>query len=83
MLAAFDSEAAGRRLGLGDRAVRRRVRTAETLMECDLITIWPPTDEDPGEQRLSGIRPLTVALYVTTPPGGTRPPLTDPTAAGL
>jgi hypothetical protein len=49
-------------------------------MERDLITIWPPIDEDPGEQRLSGIRPLTVALYVTTPLGGARPPLTDPAA---
>jgi hypothetical protein len=82
VLAEFDSAAAGHQLRLSDRTVRWRVQTAETLMERDLITIWPPTDEDPGEQRLSGIRPLTVALYVTTPPGGARPPLTDPAAPG-
>ena len=80
VLAEFDSDAAGSRLHVSDRTVRWRVQAAETLMERDLITIWPPIDEDPGEQRLSGIRPLTVALHVTTPLGGARPPLTDPAA---
>ena len=83
VLAEFDSAAAGDQLQVSDRTIRWRVQAAETLMERDLITIWPPIDEDPGEQRLSGIRPLTVALYVTTPPGGPRPPLTDPAAQAV
>ncbi|MFD0509360.1 hypothetical protein ACFQ0G_53640 [Streptomyces chiangmaiensis] len=79
VLAEFDADTAGAQLNIAGRTVRWRIQTAaEPLMERDLITIWPPTDEDPGEQRLSGIRPLTIALYATTPPGGARPALTDP-----
>ncbi|WP_328373538.1 hypothetical protein OG800_50485 (plasmid) [Streptomyces sp. NBC_00445] len=83
VLAEFDTVTAAAQVQLSDRTIRWRVQEAEKLMERDLITVWPPTDEDPGEQRLSGIRPLTVALYVTTPPGGARPALTDPSPTAL
>ncbi|MGW2082224.1 helix-turn-helix domain-containing protein [Streptomyces sp. NPDC001939] len=79
VLAEFDPDAAGAQLHVSGRTVRWRVQEAEPLMEKDLITIWPAGDEDPGEQRLSGIRPLVIALYATTPPGAVRPPLPDPT----
>ncbi|MFF1733748.1 hypothetical protein [Streptomyces sp. NPDC058247] len=79
VLAEFDPDAAGAQLHVSGRTVRWRVQEAEPLMEKDLITVWPAGDEDPGEQRLSGIRPLVIALYATTPPGAARPPLPDPT----
>ncbi|MFJ9379310.1 hypothetical protein [Streptomyces sp. NPDC101455] len=75
VLAEFDVDAAGAQLGIAGRTVRHRIERAEPLMEKDLITIWPPTVDDPGEQRLSGIRPLTVALYASALPGGIRPAL--------
>jgi hypothetical protein len=78
VLAEFDVDAAGAQLGIAGRTVRHRIERAEPLMEKDLITIWPPTVEDPGEQRLSGIRPLTVALYASALPGGIRPALNAP-----
>ncbi|WP_326779188.1 helix-turn-helix domain-containing protein [Streptomyces sp. NBC_01445] len=79
VLTEFDPDAAGAQLHVSGRTVRWRVQEAEPLMEKDLITGWPASDEDPGEQRLSGIRPLAIALYATTPPGAARPPLPDPT----
>ncbi|MER5960363.1 hypothetical protein [Streptomyces sp. NPDC001893] len=48
-------------------------------MEKDLITVWPASNEDTDGQRLSGIRPLAIALYPTTPPGHARPLLPAPT----
>jgi predicted DNA-binding protein (UPF0251 family) len=79
VLAEFNADAAAARLGIATKTVRSHIRAAEPLLEKDLITGLPQDmEEEEGEQRLSGIRPLTVALYATTPPGGARPAL--PTA---
>ncbi|NUU26466.1 MAG: hypothetical protein HOV68_33925, partial [Streptomycetaceae bacterium] len=83
VLSEFNADAAAARLGVATKTVRAHIRAAEPLLEKDLITGLPQDMEEEGEQRLSGIRPLTVALYATTPPGGVRPALpTAPAAAG-
>lgn len=91
VLAEFNADAAAGTLGVATKTVRSHIRAAEGLLERDLITGMPQDIvEDTDEQRLSGLRPLAVALYATTPPGSPRPLLPDPTgfphpavAAGL
>ncbi|MFE5597200.1 helix-turn-helix domain-containing protein [Streptomyces sp. NPDC056549] len=73
----FDVGATAAQLLVAPRTVRSWIKDTEPLVEKDLITIWPLSDEDQGEQRLSGIRPLTVALYATTPLHGPYPALPD------
>lgn len=83
VLAEFNADTAAARLGIATKTVRAHIRAAEPLLEKDLITGLPQDVEDEegdGEQRLSGLRPLTVALYATTPPGDPRPSL--PTGTG-
>ncbi|GAA4986393.1 hypothetical protein GCM10023205_66230 [Yinghuangia aomiensis] len=81
VLAEFNAEAAALHLGVATKTVRAHIRAAESLLERDLVTSLPREAEDAGEQRLSGIRPLTIALYATTRPGSVyQVRLTDPTA---
>ncbi|UGQ15662.1 helix-turn-helix domain-containing protein [Yinghuangia sp. ASG 101] len=72
VLSEFSADTAAARLGIATKTVRSHIRAAEPLLRKDLITGIPQDGED-TEQRLSGIRPLTVALYATTPPGGVHP----------
>lgn len=92
VLAEFNAGAAAADLGVATKTVRSHIRAAEAFLERDLITGMPQdVAEDADEQRLSGLRPLTVALYATTPPGARRPMLlrgptgfpSDPAATGL
>jgi hypothetical protein len=62
-------------LGIATKTVRSHIRAAEPLLERDLITGLPKEAPDESEHRLASIRPLAVALYATTPPGTTPPPL--------
>lgn len=75
VLSEFHADATAARLGIATKTVRSHIRAAEPLLERDLITGLPQDAGEEGEQRLSGIRPLTVALYATTPPGGAHPAL--------
>lgn len=76
VMAEFNADVAAARLGIATKTVRSHIRAAEPLLEKDLITGLPQdVEEEEGEQRLSGIRPLTVALYATTPPGRPYPAL--------
>ncbi|MCF2529705.1 helix-turn-helix domain-containing protein [Yinghuangia soli] len=79
--AEFNAGAAAAELGVATKTVRSHIRAAEALLERDLITGMPQdVAEDADEQRLSGLRPLTVALYATTSPGARLPALLrDPT----
>ncbi|WP_436772459.1 helix-turn-helix domain-containing protein [Yinghuangia sp. YIM S09857] len=74
VLAEFNADAAAAELGVATKTVRAHIRAAESLLERDLITGLPQDAEESDEQRLSGIRPLTVALYATG--GSSRPLLT-------
>lgn len=75
VLSEFNADVAAARLGIATKTVRSHIRAAEPLLEKDLITGLPQDSEEENEQRLSGIRPLTVALYATTPPGTAHPAL--------
>ncbi|WP_436792025.1 helix-turn-helix domain-containing protein [Yinghuangia sp. YIM S10712] len=75
VLSEFNADVTAARLGIATKTVRSHIRAAEPLLEKDLITGLPQDTEEEGEQRLSGIRPLTVALYATTPPGSAHPAL--------
>lgn len=84
----FHVDEAAARLGIAPKTVRAHIQAAEHLLERDFITGIPQDLlEDHGEHRLSGIRPLTCAMYATTPPGEPYPALTTApvprAAAGL
>jgi hypothetical protein len=73
----FHVEQAAARVGIAPKTVRAHIQAAEHLLERDFITGIPQDlMEDHGEHRLSGIRPLTCAMYATTPPGEPYPALT-------
>ncbi|MDH6228421.1 MULTISPECIES: helix-turn-helix domain-containing protein [Streptomyces] len=73
----FHVERAAARAGIAPKTVRAHIQAAEHLLERDFITGIPQDlMEDHGEHRLSGIRPLTCAVYATTPPGEPYPALT-------
>lgn len=74
VLAEFNADAAAADLGIATKTVRAHIRAAEALLERDLVDGLPQDAEESDEQRLSGIRPLTVALYATG--GSSRPRLT-------
>lgn len=75
VLTEFNADAAAARLGIAAKTVRAHIHAAEPLLAKDLITGLPQDVAEEGEQRLSGLRTLTVALYATTPPGGAHPTL--------
>lgn len=73
----FHVDQAAARAGIAPKTVRAHIQAAEQLLERDFITGIPQDLlEDHGEHRLSGIRPLTCAMYATTPPGEPYPALT-------
>ncbi|MGW0662885.1 helix-turn-helix domain-containing protein [Streptodolium elevatio] len=77
VLAEFNADAAAAHLGIATKTVRSHIRAAEPLLRRDLITGLPQDrDEEDDDQRLSGLRPLTIALYATTAPGAPYPALT-------
>lgn len=75
VLTEFNADATAARLGIATKTVRAHIHAAEPLLAKELITGLPQDVAEEGEQRLSGLRTLTVALYATTPPGGAHPAL--------
>jgi hypothetical protein len=63
-------------LGIAPKTVRAHIHAAEELLERDLVT-GVARGHAPGGSghRLASIRPLALALYATTPPGTSPPPL--------
>ncbi|WP_151772585.1 helix-turn-helix domain-containing protein [Streptomyces abyssomicinicus] len=78
----FHVDQAAVRVGIAPKTVRAHIQAAEHLLERDFITGIPQDlMEDHGEHRLSGIRPLTCAMYATTPAGEPYPALTTTATA--